>query len=123
MEQKYIEGYSLTETIVAMAIAAILAGMAVPAYNAFWERHKIKQLQLHLVELQTLQERFRLANGRYAQAGELGVSEFNEFDITVEGVSTFTYTLVASNRVSQNTHCVHLTINHASERTPANCWD
>ncbi len=123
MKTKRQKGYSLQETVIAMAITAILASVAVPTYQEHWARHKIKQVQLHLLELQTLQERYRLVNGIYAQASELGISAYNGFEISVEDVGIFTYTLVATNQASQSVNCAQLKINHDFIRSPGHCWD
>ncbi|MCW8092915.1 type IV pilin protein [Alteromonas sp. ASW11-130] len=123
MKKNQQTGYSLIETVVVMAITAILAGVAVPSYQTYWERNNIRQVQLQLVALQTLQERFRLINGTYASGEELNVSEIKGFKVSATNVGDFTYTLVAESENNKGVRCSKLTIDHASQRTPAHCWD
>nr|WP_281358536.1 type IV pilin protein [Alteromonas ponticola] len=113
----------MLESAVVLALTAIVAGLAAPTYQAYYERQKVKQAQLQLMELQLLQERFRLANGVYASADELQYPELDDFDVFIEDVSLFTYTLRAEAKQGTEVECASMSVNHAFLRAPAECWD
>ncbi|MCW8107372.1 prepilin-type N-terminal cleavage/methylation domain-containing protein [Alteromonas ponticola] len=123
MRWKEQKGYSLIETIMALAITGIVAALAVPSYQVYMERSALRQVQLKLIALQTMQERFRLVNGTYAKIDELTPPEMEEYTVRVENVDLFTYTLIAERKGSQQQECSTLTIDHVSIRTPESCWD
>ena len=58
-------GYSLIEMLVALAILALIAGIACPKAISFLSRSKTKTAELQIQELGTALELYYLDNGRY----------------------------------------------------------
>lgn len=59
-------GYTLVEIVVVLALAALLAGSALPGWRAHLQRAARADAVEALTRLQAAQERFRAAHGLYA---------------------------------------------------------
>ncbi len=64
-------GFSLTELVVTVAIAGILSAIAIPTYRNYVLRANRADATSALLRLAGNQERFYLANNRYADDGEM----------------------------------------------------
>ena len=125
-------GFTLIELLVAMAIAAILAAVALPSYNAYVQRSRVPPaldgLSAYAVRME---QRFQDA-GSYANAGACAValptvSNFSVACALSGGGTGFTATATGSGSMAGYTY----TINHQGARntsahpkgTPATaCW-
>ena len=61
-------GFSLIELMISIAILAILAGIAVPAYHAYMREARYSVLRLNIDGMRTFLEDYRLENGNYVDA-------------------------------------------------------
>jgi prepilin-type N-terminal cleavage/methylation domain-containing protein len=90
-------GFTLIELLVALAIVAILAAVAIPAYSGYVARGRQAEAQRELVAISQLEETFRFQNGTYTldkdQIKALGWNEpagFYAYTITAATATTFT---------------------------------
>lgn len=68
---RHTRGFSLVELMITVAVIAILAAVAVPAYRQYVMRASRTDATAALLRLASAQERFYLQNNRYADDGEL----------------------------------------------------
>lgn len=74
-EQVKAAGFTLIEVIVAMAIVAILAMIAIPAYQEHVQRAHRVDATAALLRIQNQQEKYYLDNNSYTdQLSELGIT-------------------------------------------------
>ena len=62
-------GYTLVEIMISLAILAIIAAIAVPAYNGYIREARLSTLRTNIDTLRLPLEDFRLDNGNYGTAG------------------------------------------------------
>jgi prepilin-type N-terminal cleavage/methylation domain-containing protein len=65
------KGFSLLELLITVAIIAILAGVAVPAYQTYADRAQDMDAQMVLRSIGSAQERHRMLAGGYFNQGGL----------------------------------------------------
>lgn len=68
---RHTRGFSLVELMITVAVIAILAAVAVPAYRQYVMRASRTDATAALLRLASAQERFYLQNNRYADADEM----------------------------------------------------
>ena len=68
------EGFTLTELVVAMAVAAILAAFAYPTYQAYLVRANRAEVQEFMLDLADRQEQFLLDAREYADLEDIGLA-------------------------------------------------
>ncbi len=66
MGRKTTKGFSLIELMIAVAIVAILAGIALPAYNNYIATSREAALASSIATINVFQEDYRLRTGAYA---------------------------------------------------------
>jgi prepilin-type N-terminal cleavage/methylation domain-containing protein len=64
-------GFSLLELLITVAIIAILAGVAVPAYQTYADRAQDMDAQMVLRSISSAQERHRMLTGGYFNQGAM----------------------------------------------------
>ncbi len=67
------QGFSLTELIVVLLLSAILVSIAIPTYSEHVIRGRRSDAMTQLLRLHNEQAQFFSANGRYADADEIGL--------------------------------------------------
>jgi len=125
--------FTLIEMMIVIAVIAILAGIAVPAYQDYIQQSRRIDGQTALLNLQLAQERWRANNLSYTNnLSELGVSANsgeNHYTIAINSSSASgfiaTATAKSSSPQAQDTDCSPLTLSQSGNQTsmtPATCW-
>jgi len=83
-------GFTLIELMVAMVVIAILAAVALPAYNDYLIRGKITEAIANLSDTRVRLEQFYQDNRMYGTAGACGVA------MTTADIKYFAFTCVSS---------------------------
>ena len=65
MKSVYQTGFTLIEMMVAVAILAIIAAIAIPAYNGYIKTSRFAEAQVEITAVKVAQEEFFLENNRY----------------------------------------------------------
>jgi len=126
-------GFSLTELMIVLVIAGILAAIGLPAYQNYSRASKRSDAHEGLLRMAQLQERFFTDNNSYAaNATQLGYANnapesqggYWNLSVTAGGA---TYALQAAPSATHNDpECLTITLNSAGQQgsTPAgnNCW-
>jgi type IV pilus assembly protein PilE len=81
-------GFTLIEMLVAMAVLALLAAIALPAYNENVARGRRSDMQTKLMEDAQYLQRYYSANATYATASSLPASQAPSF-----GAANYTITI------------------------------
>ena len=68
MQRMTTKGFTLIEVMIVVAILAILAGVAVPAYTNYVTRSKISEAVATLSEMRVKMEQYFLDNRKYTDA-------------------------------------------------------
>ncbi len=69
---KAARGFTLIELMIVVAVVAILAGIAYPAYNDAVRKSRRGQAKADLIELTQMAERYRTVNNTYKDFGKPG---------------------------------------------------
>ena len=120
-----IQGMSLVELMIALAIMGIIAAIGIPTYNNQIMSTKRDEAKTTLVQLKLQQENYRLENISYATAVQLGNPVLEYYTLTVTNISGTAFTLTATaksgTRQAHDTGCTVLNIDQSMTRTPATC--
>jgi type IV pilus assembly protein PilE len=92
-------GFTLIETLVAMAIAAVLSGIALPSFEGQLQRARRTDALVAVVQIQGAQERMRSRSTRYGDLAEIGaatVSQARHYTLQITAFSADGYELLAT---------------------------
>lgn len=122
-------GFTLVELMIVVAIVAILASIALPAYQDQVRRGHRAAAQTEMMDIATRQQQFFLANRSYATSlANLNYALPPEVDARYDAEvvadnaaapPTFTITFTATGSQSADGN---LTLNNAGVKTPAAKW-
>lgn len=119
-------GFSLVELMVAVAIVAILAGVAVPAYQNNVITSRRTDAQRVMVEWAQAMERYYTANGSYANGANCGVAQPST--VSMYGIACslpagggFLLTATPTSSTAQAGDG-NLTLDNTGARTPTSKW-
>ncbi len=125
-------GFTLIELMVAMAVAAILMGIALPSYNAYVTRSKVPAGLDALSAYATRMEQRYQDTGNYANGGACGVAVPTVDNFTLScvlsgGGQGFTATATGSGPLAGyaytiNNNGVRVTTAHPRGTPATNCW-
>ncbi len=141
MKQR-LQGVTLIELMVAIAVVAIIASVAVPSYRSYMLRSQRADATAELLRVRTAQEKFFLQNSRYATAAEFddappaglgftGVSEHGYYNVAIAAGAvpntTYVATATATGGQAADSACQTFTINEAGVRGSGpngitTCW-
>ncbi|HEX5484821.1 MAG TPA: type IV pilin protein [Limnobacter sp.] len=125
-----VSGFTLIEMVITMAILAIIATLAFPAYSDYVMRSRRSEAQGLMMELAQYMEQQHLSNGRYTnsnntapnlpftQSPKTGVARYT---IKLTDITANSYTLTAS---SSDDPCSPMSIDQSGNQTSkiAGCW-
>lgn len=113
-------GFTLIELMITVAIIAILAAVALPAYNDYIIRSKLQEASTNLSQMRVKMEQFYQDNrtfalGPCAPAGGIQVKYF-DFSCATGTPTATTYTLQAVGKAGTDLEGLTFTINEANTR-------
>jgi len=129
-----VRGFGLVESLVALAIAGVLAAMAVPAYRSHLLRSQRTEATQLLQQLQLAQEVYHQHHGAYAArledlgANASGLSRSGLYQVSLTRQDTQAYQLVAqavgTQTADRDCRTVSLRIEGALsfQQPDARCW-
>ncbi len=126
-------GITLIELMIAVAIVAILAGVAYPSYMQYVLTSHRTEGTSALVRIANLEERYYLDNNAYGSLFQLGLTatssatyttENGYYRITIATPTTSTYTLTATAQGSQtsDSSCATFSLAQDGTKTGSDCW-
>jgi type IV pilus assembly protein PilE len=116
------KGFTLIELMITVAIVAILASIALPAYNDYVTRSKFTEAHTHLSDLRVKMEQFFQDNRTYA-AGPCAptganATQIKYFDFSCDGTpDASTFTLQAVGKAGTDLAGIKFTVNESNVRT------
>lgn len=132
MRPTRVQGFTLIEVMIAVAIVAILVAIALPSYTAYLQRSRVPPALDALSALATrLEQRFQdtgsYANGTACGATIPAAENFALTCVLANGGQGFTATATGSGPVSGyrytiNHQGVRVTTAHPKGQPSANCW-
>ncbi len=130
---KSINGFTLIELLIAVAIVAILASVAFPAYTDFVTRSNRTEAQRELLRIANMQEQFYVDSRSYTtDLTKLGldkspfITENNYYSIAASADDkSFVLTATALEpQKSNDSSCQTLSVSETGQKLPANnCWE
>ncbi len=133
------QGFSLIELMVAVAIVAILAAIAVPAYDGVIRKANRSEARDELLRIAGQQEKFYTSNNRYTDNPSVlgipadGKTPHDAYTLTVDvtgGGQGFLITATPVGNQTKDTTCGTLTYNNLGQKTASGtssdplreCW-
>ncbi|WP_320153180.1 type IV pilin protein [uncultured Tolumonas sp.] len=132
-----LAGITLIELMIAVAIVAVLAGVAYPSYMRHILTSHRTEASSTLIRLANLEERYYLDNNQYGSLFQLGLTATSAatytttngyYTITIATPTTSTYTLTAtaSGTQASDSDCVTYTLTQNGTKTSSSsssCWN
>ncbi len=123
--KKSNQGFTLIELVITVAIVAILAAVALPAYKSQTDKARLADGKALLTNMSQQLERCYTKFGRYNAAGCTVVngtaktSDDSFYTVTPAGITATTYTLTAIPQGAQASEafCANLSLDQAGQQT------
>lgn len=122
-------GFTLIELLIVIAIVAVLAAIAVPAYRDYVLRGRRTEAMSGLNDLQLREEQFRTNNPAFSAALVLPTSTFYRFSIPTATATRYVLRADAVGRQLDDTRCPQFELEFNAGVTlrrpnpdPNNCW-
>lgn len=126
---RYQRGFTLIEIVITVLVVAILAAIALPAYQDQVRKSRRAEAKSHMLQMTQCMERFNTSNSTYVGGPALCQAPPNNFyNLAYINVTRTTFGIDAVPQAGQaNDRCGQLGINQAgaktSEGTAADqCW-
>jgi type IV pilus assembly protein PilE len=100
------KGFTLIEVMIVVAIVAILAAIAVPAFLSSIKKGRRSDAMQVIMNVQMAQERWRANDTDYATLAELGISSTSpggHYSVAVSGNTATNYVITATAQTPQDT--------------------
>lgn len=130
--RRHLQGFTLIEVMITVAIIGILAAIALPSYESYVRRGKVQEATSELANARVKFEQFfqdnRSYNGYVTASCSPVISGTKYFAYTC-GSTTSTYTITADGAASRGMSNYQYTINESNVKTSAvpggvgaTCW-
>lgn len=131
---KKVDGFTLIEMMIVVAIVAILAAVAIPSYLDSLKKSRRSDATTSLTRIQLAQEAYRLNHATYGSITDLGIGTsssdgYYTLSITGNNATAYTATATAVSGTSQgsDTGCTTITLTvsnggNTASNAPAACW-
>ena len=115
------EGFTLLETMIVVALVAVLAALALPSYATYVSRSRILDAVTRLADARARMDDYYLDQRTYIdEFGQCGVAALTSatdyFTVQCEATST-TFLVTASGMATKGMSAFVYTINHAGRKT------
>lgn len=132
---KKVNGFTLIEVMIVVAIVGILAAVAIPSYLDSLRKSRRSDATTSLTRIQLAQETYRLNHATYGNITDLGIgtsSSDGYYTLNITGNNATAYTATATavsgkSQASDTTVCRTLTLTvtnggNTVGNTDASCW-
>ncbi len=126
---KKVNGFTLMELMVTVAIIGIISLIAMPSYQEYVQKSRRSEAHAGLAKMQLQQEAHRMVNNSFTSSFGSGSNDVHQptsdyYTFSMSGASASAYTLTATAKSSQtaDSSCTPMTINQAGTKSPASCW-
>jgi type IV pilus assembly protein PilE len=128
--KRSVQGFTLIELMIAVAVVGILAAIALPAYNSQMRKSRRADAQATLMNVAARQQQTLLDTRAYAAnlaalgvAVPASVTPFYTVTVAVGAGAAPSFTATATPQGGQALDsCGTLTIDQNGVKAPANCW-
>ena len=130
--RRHARGFTLIELLIGMVVVAILAAVALPAYNQQLRASRRAEAREALMQIQAAQERWRTNNATYAASvaalGQSATTGQGNYALAISGATATAYTATATAQAKQasDSACGAITVAVAGNTMtygPSNlCW-
>ena len=138
--RRRMAGVTLLELMAVVVVIGILGMIAMPSYRQYVMRAQRTEAKTALLQVQTNQERFYLANRTYGATADLsalgfstGLTQNGSYQLTIAGANATTYTVTATPvsgariDMTQDAMCTSLSltaqgVKSATGNNPTVCW-